>query len=201
MHIKKQRHYLSTKFHLDKLMVFLVVMYRCETWIIKKAEHQRFDAFELLLEKPFGSPLACKEIQPANPKGNQSWVFIGRTDAVAETSILWLPDAKNWLIGKKTLPLGKIEGMRRRGWQRMRWLDDITILWHEFVHPDNSSSRCRTEKPDLLQSVRSQRESTEWLNWTLLLLLSRFSPVLNCWKCICGESQRPLQVEEPLDRF
>ena len=62
---------LLTKVHLVKAMVFPVVVYRCETWIIKKAEHQRFDAFELL-EKTFESPLDCKEIQPANPKGNQS---------------------------------------------------------------------------------------------------------------------------------
>ena len=78
----------------------------------------------VVLEKTLESPLDCKEIQPVHPKGNQSWIFIGRTDAKAETPILWLPDEKNWLIGK-TLMLGKIEGRRRR-WQRMRWLDGIT---------------------------------------------------------------------------
>ena len=72
------------------------------------------------------SPLDCKEIQPVHPKGNQSWIFIGRTDAEAETPILWLSDAKTWLIWKDPLMLGKIEGRRRRGWQRMRWLDGIT---------------------------------------------------------------------------
>ena len=71
------------------------------------------------------SPLDSKEIQPVYPKGNQSWIFIGRTDAEAETPILWPPDAKNWLIWKE-LMLGKIEGRRRRGWQRMRWLNGIT---------------------------------------------------------------------------
>ena len=65
------------------------------------------------------------EIQPVHPKGNQSWIFIGRTDAEEETPILWPPDAKNWLIWK-TLMLGKIEGRRRRGCQRMRWLYGIT---------------------------------------------------------------------------
>ena len=70
--------------------------------------------------------LGLQEIIPINPKGNQSWIFIGRTDAEAETPILWLPDAKNWPWLKKILMLGKIEGRRRRGQQRMRWLDGIT---------------------------------------------------------------------------
>ena len=65
----------------------------------------------------------CKEIQPFHPKGDQSWVFTGRTDVEAETPILWLPDVKSWLI---CLMLGKTEGRRRRGRQRMRWLDGIT---------------------------------------------------------------------------
>ena len=67
----------------------------------------------------------CKEIQPVHPKGNQSCILIGRTDAEAETPILWPPDVKNLIIGKD-LMLGKIEGRRRRGRQRMRWLDGIT---------------------------------------------------------------------------
>ena len=70
-------------------------------------------------------PLDFKEIKPVNPNGNQSWIFIARTDGEAEAPILWPPDGKNWLIGK-TLMLGKIEGRRRRGQQRMRWLDGIT---------------------------------------------------------------------------
>ena len=79
----------------------------------------------VVLEKTLESPLDCKEIQPVHPKGDQSWVFTGRTDAEAETPVLWPPDAKSWLIGK-TLMLGKIECRRRRGRQRIRWLDDIT---------------------------------------------------------------------------
>ena len=73
---------------MSEAMVFPVVKYGCETWTIKKAEHQRIDAFEMVLEKTLESPLDCKEIQPVNPKGNQSRIFIGRTDAEAETSIL-----------------------------------------------------------------------------------------------------------------
>ena len=79
---------LTTKVRLVKAMVFPVVMYGCESWTVKKAECRRIDAFELVLEKTLESPLDCKEIQPVSPKGNQSWVFIGRTDAEAESSIL-----------------------------------------------------------------------------------------------------------------
>ena len=77
----------------------------------------------MVLEKTLESPLDCKEIQPVHPKGDQSWVFIGRTDVEAETPILWSPDADSI---EKTLMLGKIEGRRRRGRQRMRWLDGTT---------------------------------------------------------------------------
>ena len=76
-------------------------------------------------EKTLESPLDYKEIQPVHPKGNQSWIFIGRTDAEAETPILWPPDVKNDSF-EKTLMLGNIEGVRKRGRQRMRWLDCIT---------------------------------------------------------------------------
>ena len=119
-----------TNVHLDKAMVFPVVMYGYESWTIKKLEHQRIDALKTL-----ESPLDCKEIQPVHPKGNQSRIFIGRTNAEAETPILWPPDVKNWLI-RRDPKLGKIEGSRKRGWQRMRWLDDITNLmtwiWGSF---------------------------------------------------------------------
>ena len=93
--ILRSRHItLSTKVRLVKAMVFSVVIYGCESWTIKKAEHRRTDAFELwcwrrLLRVPWTA------IQPVYPKGDQSWVFIGRTDAEAETPIFWPPDAKS----------------------------------------------------------------------------------------------------------
>ena len=87
---------LPTEVCLVKAMVFPVVMYGCESWTVKKAERRRIDAFELwVLEKTLGSPLDCREIQPVHPKGDQSWVFIGRTDAKAEIPILWSPHPKN----------------------------------------------------------------------------------------------------------
>ena len=82
--------------------------------------------FWAVVLKTLESPLDCKEIQPVHPKENQSWIFIGRIDAEAETPILWPPDAKSWLISKKSLMLGKIEGGRKRGRKRMRWLNGMT---------------------------------------------------------------------------
>ena len=87
---------LSTKVHLVKAMVFPVVMNGCESWTISKAECRRIDAFELWCwKKTLESPLDCKEIQPVHPKGDQSWVVIGRTDVEAETPILWPPDSNS----------------------------------------------------------------------------------------------------------
>ena len=94
--LKSRDFTLLTKVHLVKAMVFPVVMYGCENWIIKKAEGRRIDAFELwVLEKTLESPLACEKIQSVHPKGNQSWMFIGRTDVEAETPILWPLHAKS----------------------------------------------------------------------------------------------------------
>ena len=106
-------------------MFFPVVMYGCESWTVKKAKCGRIDAFELWCWRTIESPLDCREIQPMHHKGNQSWIFIGRTDAEAETPILWAPDTKNSSL-EKTLMLGKMECRRKRGWQKMRWLDGIT---------------------------------------------------------------------------
>ena len=87
---------MPTKVHLVKAMVFPVVMYGCENWTIKKAERQRIDAFELWCwRRLLRVPWTAKEIQPVHPEGDQSWVFIGRTDVEAETPVLWPPDVKS----------------------------------------------------------------------------------------------------------
>ena len=91
---------LPTKVHLVKAMVFHVALHGFESWTIKKAEHQRIDACELWCWRRLLRVPCSKEIQPVNPKGNQSSIFIGRTDAEAETPLLWPTDVKNWLICK-----------------------------------------------------------------------------------------------------
>ena len=94
---------------------------------IKKAEHQRIEAFELWCWRRRERPLDCKEIQPVNPKDHQSWVFIGRTDAEAETLILWPPDAKNWLTGKDP-DTGK-------DWRQEKGTtEDEMIGWHHWLN-------------------------------------------------------------------
>ena len=127
----------------------------------------------VVLEETLESPLDCEEIQPVNTKGKQSWIFIGRTDAEAETPILWPPDAKNWLLGK-TVMLGKTDGRRRRGRQRMRWLDGITDSI-DMGLGGLRESWWRTGRPGGLRFMGSQRVGHDWeteLNWTELQISS-----------------------------
>ena len=116
---------LLTKVHLAKAMVCPVAMYGCElehkeSWVLKN-----WWFWTAVLEKTLENLFYFKEIKPINPKGNQSWIYIGRTDSEVEAPILWPPDVKSWSL-EKTLMQGKIEGRRRRGWQRIRWLDGNT---------------------------------------------------------------------------
>ena len=120
--LKKKRHFAnkcpsSQGYSFSSSHVWMWELDCKESWALKN-----WCFWTVVLEKTLESPLDCKEIQTVNPKGNQSWIFIGRTDVEAETPILWLPDVKNWLIGKDPM-LGKIEAGRRRGQRRMRWLD------------------------------------------------------------------------------
>ena len=124
--LKKQRHYFANKgpsspgYCFSSSHVWMRELDYRESWVPKN-----WCFWIVVLEKTLESPLACKEIQQVHPKGDQSWVFIGRTDVEAETPVLCPPDAKSWPF-EKTLMLGKIEGKRRRGRPRMRWLDGIT---------------------------------------------------------------------------
>ena len=122
--LKNRNITLLMQVHVVKAMVFPVVMYGCENWTIKKAEC----FWTVVLEKTLESPLDCKEIKPVNPKGNQYWIFIGRTDSEDETPILWPPDAKNWLIWKDP-DAGKDW---RRGEKVMT--EDETIGWHHWLN-------------------------------------------------------------------
>ena len=157
---------LPTKVRLVKAMVFPsghIWMWELdceERWAPKN-----WCFWTVVLENTLESSLDCKEIQPVHPKGDESWVFIGRTDVEAETPILWPPDGKSWLIGKDLL-LGKIEGRRRRAWQRMRWLDGITDSMDMGL--GDSRSWWWTGRPGVLWFMGSQRvrqDSVTELNW------------------------------------
>ena len=125
-HIKKQRHYFANKGPSSQSYVFSIVMHGCEldhkeSWALKN------DTFELWFEKTLESPLDCKEVQPVSPKGNQFWIFIGRTDAEAETPILWLPDVKNWVTGKDP-GAGKDWQQEEKGTTK-----DEMVGWHHWL--------------------------------------------------------------------
>ena len=146
-------------------------MYGCETWTIKKAEHRRIDAFELwcwkrlVLEKTLESPLDCKEVQPVHPKGDQSWVFIGRTDFEAETPILWPPDVKSWLIGKDP-DARKDWGQEEKGMTKdemVGWhhrLNGHGFRWTPGIGDGQGGLACCNSWGG------KELDMTEWLNWT-----------------------------------
>ena len=124
----------------------------------------------VLLQKTLESPLDCKEIQPVHPKGDQSWVFIGRTDVEAETPILWPPDGKSWFIWKTDA--GKDCGQEEKEMTEDRWLDGISssvdIIW------TSSGSWWWTEKLGMLQLMGPQRVGHDWvteLNWNTIYIL------------------------------
>ena len=138
-------------------------LYCKESWVLKN-----WCYWTVVLEKTLESPLDCKEIQPVHPKGNQSWIFIGRADAKAKAPIFWPPDAKNTDSLEKISMLGKIEGRRRRddrrwdGW--MASLTQWTWVWA------SSGIWWWTRKPGMLQSMGLQRVRHDWateLNWSL----------------------------------
>ena len=147
---------LVTKFCLVKAMVFPVVMYGCEIWTTKKAEHWRIDAFELWCWRRLESPLDCKEIKPVNPKENQYRIFIGRANGEAEIPILWTPDVKNWVL-RKDPDAGKCWREEKKG---MRWMTSLTRwawIWA------SSGSWWRTGRPGMLQSMGLQRIGHDWV--------------------------------------
>ena len=120
---------LPAKVRLVKAIVFPVVMYGCESWTVKKAECQKIDAFELRCwRRLLSGPWTFKEIQPVHPKGDQSWMFTGRTDAEAEIPILWPPHVKSWLIGKDP-DAGTDWGQEEKG-----TTEDEMVGWHHWLN-------------------------------------------------------------------
>ena len=153
---------LPTNICLVKAMVFPVVMYGCESWTIKKAEHWRIDA--VVLEKTLESPLDCKEVKPVNPKGNQSWILIGRTDAEAETPILWRPDAKSWLIWKNP------DDRKDWRWEKGMTKDEM-VGWHHWLNglEFEQAPGVGDEQGGLVCCSpwgHKESDTTEQLNWT-----------------------------------
>ena len=178
-HNKKQRHHFADKGPYSQSCGFFsshIGMWELdhkEGWV-----PMNWCFWTVVLEKTFESPLDCKEIKPVNPKGNQPWIFIGRTDAEAAAPILWPP---MWRADplEKTLMLGKTEGKRRRRWQRMRWFDSITDSM------DMNVSKLREiieDREGWCAAVHGVTNSQTWLsNWTRSLMRRQEKHKLNRW--------------------
>ena len=168
-HIKKQRRYFANKGPSSQSYGFSSSHVRTwdldykTSWVLKN-----WCFWAVMLEKTLESPLDCKATKLGNPKGNQSWIFIERTDAEAETPILWPPDAKSRLIGKDP------DAERDWGQEKKGTTKDEMIGWHHQIKDmslNNSGSGWWTGKPGVLQSMRSQRVGRDWateLNWLLI---------------------------------
>ena len=181
---------MPTKVHLVKAMVFPVVMYGCENLNYKESWAPKNWCFwTVVLEKTLESPLDCKEIQPVHPKGDQSWVFIGRTDVEAETPMLWPPDANSWLIGKDP-DAGKDWGQEEKG-----MTEDEMVGWHHWL--DGHGFEWTPGLGDGQRGLaccgswgRKESDTTEWLNWTELnwclkvCLGNEPSSFCHVWDCI-----------------
>ena len=164
-HIEKQRHYFVNKgpsspgYGFSSGHVWVWKLNYKESWAPK---NWRF--WTVVLEKTLESPSDCKKIQPVHPKGNQSWIFVGRTDAEAETPILWLPDTKSWLIWKDP-DAGKDWRHEERGLQRMRWLGDMSLGKLREFGDGQKGLVCWSPWGC------NESDTTEWLNWTAYVIV------------------------------
>ena len=167
-HIKKQRHCFASKstsshgYGFSSGHVWMWDLDYKESWVPKN-----WCFWTVVLEKTLESPLDCKEIQPVHPKGDQSWVFIGRTDVEAETPVLWPPDMRSWLIGKDPDD-GKDWGQEEEG-----MTEDEMVGWHHQLdgHGFGWTLRVSDGQGDLVccgSWGHKELDTTEWLNWTEL---------------------------------
>ena len=171
-HIKKQRHYFANKgpsnqsYDFSRSHIWMWELDYKESWAPKN-----WCFWTVVLEKTLESPLGCKEIKPVNSKGTQSWIFIGRTDAEAETPVLWPPDSKNWLIGKDS------DGQKDWRQEEKGTTEDEMVGWY---HPLNEHELGKLRelvmdrKPGVLQSMGSKRVGHDWVT-ELNIPLSRYT--------------------------
>ena len=155
-HIKKQRHHFATQDLSSQSYVWIWKLDHKEGWVPK---NRCF--WTVVLEKTLESPLDSKEIKPVNPKGNQPWIFTGRTEAETEAPIFWSPDAKSWLIGKDT-DAGKDWG-QDKGWQKIRCLygitDSVDISFSKFWEIVKDRENWRAAVHEI---AKSQKQLSDW---------------------------------------
>ena len=164
-----------------KAMVFSVIMYRYESWMIKKAEHGRTDAFKLWCWRRVLSHLNYKEIKPVNPKRNQSWIFFGRTVSEAEAPIIWPPNAKSQLTGKDS-DAGKDWGQEEEG-----TTENEMIGWHQWLDGHEFEEIVKDREAWCAAVHGSQRVGHNWATEQQ----QQYMPG-TCYKCGWhGDSQYP----------
>ena len=184
-HIKKQRQYFANKspsrrgYGFSSSHIWMWELDCEESWAPKN-----WCFWTVVLEKTLESPLDCKEIQPVHPKGDQSWVFIGRTDAEAETPIFWPPNAKNWLIWKNP-DAGKDWRQELKG-----TTEDERVVWHHWLygHEFEQAPRVGDGQGSLAYCSPcgcKESDTTEWLNWWHWL-------VCVCWRILASLGWSPL---------